>query len=517
MATKASPNRLLQFAAFGVTAIFVAGFVYSALGAWTGAILGAWFVGTQKPWRGFLWLVGINVVLSLVAIGRGALLNGIAYASWSLLAILIGTLPFLLYRLTCQRRPGFVSTLSLPLWGVALQWLGQWLLPANIFKLHSLAQSQAGVPALGRIGAMLGTGAIAFLVYWFGAVVIWIWNLEFRGKKIAVGASVFCAVCVVVLGYGFFLQIVHPVAPHALLTSTAFAWICFAGGLLLSGWSLIWPSVRREVWANKNETLALLRSPYTGDSLQEVSEGNHEVLVSKSGERFPVRDGIPVFLEPEKLTGSNQKYNQLYETIGGFYDDIQRVACALRGVSPSDYFWDYLRFLEIHPGDSMLETSIGTGLNYKYLPRGIQAFGLDLSMEMLTNCQANLRRWELAVELFQGNAEELPFADNSFDVVFHVGGINFFNDRAKAIREMIRVAKPGSRLLIADETEEHVKSAYERSPVIGRYFKKRQEAVAAPIDMVPTEMWEIHLELLRDGQFYALTFRKPGAGIRTDS
>jgi ubiquinone/menaquinone biosynthesis C-methylase UbiE len=271
------------------------------------------------------------------------------------------------------------------------------------------------------------------------------------------------------------------------------------------------------VWANKNETLALLRSPYTGDSLQEVSEGNHEVLVSKSGERFPVRDGIPVFLEPEKLTGSNQKYNQLYETIGGFYDDIQRVACALRGVSPSDYFWDYLRFLEIHPGDSMLETSIGTGLNYKYLPRGIQAFGLDLSMEMLTNCQANLRRWELAVELFQGNAEELPFADNSFDVVFHVGGINFFNDRAKAIREMIRVAKPGSRLLIADETEEHVKSAYERSPVIGRYFKKRQEAVAAPIDMVPTEMWEIHLELLRDGQFYALTFRKPGAGIRTDS
>ena len=54
-------------------------------------------------------------------------------------------------------------------------------------------------------------------------------------------------------------------------------------------------------------------------------------------------------------------------------------------------------------------------------------------------------------DLFLGNAECLPFADESFDVVFHVGGINFFNDRAKAIREMIRVAKPGSKILIADE------------------------------------------------------------------
>ena len=514
---KTSPDRVLQATAIAITGIFVLGFVFSALGAWTGAVLGAWFIGTQKAWRGFLWLAGINVVLNLVAIGRGFLRNGVEYAGWILLAILIGTLPFLFYRLTSQRRPGFLSTLSLPLWGVALQAMGQMILPASIFRLHSLAQTQVGVAPLRGIGVMLGTGAIAFLIYWFGAVVIWMWNLEFRAKKIAVGASIFGSVCVLVLGYGFFLQIVPPVAPHALLTSTAFAWICFGGGLLFGAWSLLWPGTQRVLWTNKAEVLALLRSPHTGDSLLVASEDNLEALVSKSGERFPVRDGIPIFLEPEKLTGSNQKYNRLYETIGGFYDDIQRVACALRGVSPADYFWDYLRFLEIRPGDSVLETSVGTGLNFKYLPRGIKRFGLDLSAEMLTGCQANLHRWEMEAELFQGNAEDLPFANDSFDVVFHVGGINFFNDRAKAIREMIRVAKPGSRLLIADETEEHVKSTYEQSPVIGRYFKNRKEAVAAPIDLVPAEMGEIHLELLRNGRFYALTFRKPGAAIRKDT
>jgi len=513
MPTKTSPNRLLQFAAVAVTGIFVLGFVYSTLGAWTGAVLGAWFIGTQKPWRGFLLLAGISFILNLLSNWRGSLLNGIAHVGWTMLAVLIGVLPFFLYRLTIQRRQGFLSTLSLPLWGVALPALGQLFLPASIFNPYSLAQTQSAISPLPRIAAILGAGAISFLIYWFAAVIVWMWNLEFRAKKIATGASIFGAVCVLVLGYGFFLRIIHPAASHVLLTSSAFAWICLVGGLLLGAWTLIQPDIRRELWANKPETVALLRSPYTGDSLRVVSKGGHEALVSQSGERFPVRDGIPVFFEPEKLTGSNQKYNRLYETIGGFYDDSQRVACALRGISPGQYFRHYLRFLEVNPGDSVLETSVGTGLNYKYLPHGLKLFGLDLSAEMLTNCQANLRRWEMEADLLLGNAEDLPFADNSFDVVFHVGGINFFNDRAKAIREMIRVAKPGSRMLIADETEEYVKSTYERIPITSAYFKNRKEAVTAPIDLVPPEMQEIHLEMLRDGQFYALTFRKPSSAV----
>jgi ubiquinone/menaquinone biosynthesis C-methylase UbiE len=183
--------------------------------------------------------------------------------------------------------------------------------------------------------------------------------------------------------------------------------------------------------------------------------------------------------------------------------------CGLHGISPEQYFLSYLRLLEISPGDSVLETSVGTGLNFKYLPAGVRLFGLDLSAEMLARCQDNLRRWGMRADLFLGNAEDLPFANDSFDVVFHVGGINFFNDRAKAILEMIRVAKPGSRILIADETEEHVKGTYERIPITSGYFKNRQETVAAPVDLVPPEMQEINLEILRDGQFYALTFRKP--------
>jgi len=116
-----------------------------------------------------------------------------------------------------------------------------------------------------------------------------------------------------------------------------------------------------------------------------------------------------------------------------FYDDFQRVALALSGMNRDAYMTSYLGKLEIRPGDKVLETSVGTGLNFKYLPRGIRRYGLDLAWDMLVNCQENFRRWGMEGELFLGNAEKLPFAEESFDVVFHTGGINFFSDHGKAI------------------------------------------------------------------------------------
>ncbi|WP_205633493.1 hypothetical protein, partial [Methylobacillus sp. MM3] len=82
---------------------------------------------------------------------------------------------------------------------------------------------------------------------------------------------------------------------------------------------------------------------------------------------------------------------------------------------------------------------------------------------------------------------------------------------AKAIAEMIRVAKPGSLLLIADETEKHVKGVYEAVPGERGYFRGRYGDVVAPVDLVPPAMPDIRLELLRADSFYVLTFHKPVA------
>lgn len=478
-----SPNRLKQIITIFLTIIFILGFFFSPVGIWTGVILGAWFIGTQKAWRGFLWLVVINYVLTIISNLQGSFQVELEFAGRMILTVLITTLPFLFYRITIQNRQNFLSTLSLPFWGVAMQELCLQIYPANTFLPCS------------------------FLIYWFGAIIHWMWNHGSGNRKLNQAVAILISGCL--LGAGLYMQNINLVGPLVWLSSISFAWICLVGGSLVTAWSILMPEFRKVEWSSKPETLSILQSPYTAESLNLISEKGQEALVSKSGEHFSIRSGIPIFFDHKKITGSNEKYNHLYQIIGGFYDDVQRVACALRGVKVDSYFWVYLRFLEINPGDKVLETSVGTGLNFKYLPRDLKLFGLDLSSEMLTNCQVNLRRWKLDADLFLGNAEELPFADNSFDVVFHSGGINFFNDIPKAINEMIRVAKPGSRILIADETEEYVKSMYERSPVSRQFFKDRNEEVKAPIDLVPKEMQEIHLEMLLSGKFYALTFRKP--------
>jgi len=411
--------------------------------------------------------------------------------------MVMGILPFTFHRIIGSQLQGFVATLALPSAAVVVNGLGL------TGPAVPLAPSLNAFFAPPQAGTAVGSVASIFLIYWFASVVLWAWNQEFRSARIATGASVFAAAAAALLIFGGMLSSPHPRSMAIGLCSLA-TFVLGIATLILAR--------RQRGWRCSTETLRILQSPSSGTPLKLAREGANEVLVDDAGERFFIRNGIADLRRADDLTGLNQKYNRLYETIGGFYDDIQRVVCALSRFDRDVYVMSYLSRLEVKPGDSVLETSVGTGLNFKYLPGGTRLCGLDLSPEMLFNCRANLKRWHRDGDLFLGNAECLPFADASFDVVFHVGGINFFNDRAKAIREMIRVAKPGSKILIADETEEHVKAAFESAPGTGRYFKNRSEPVKAPIDFVPPDMLETHIEILNvvgKNRFYALTFRKP--------
>jgi ubiquinone/menaquinone biosynthesis C-methylase UbiE len=77
---------------------------------------------------------------------------------------------------------------------------------------------------------------------------------------------------------------------------------------------------------------------------------------------------------------------------------------------------------------------------------------MDISNGMLAYARMRVDRKRLKnVELQRANASLLPYKENSFDAVIHVGGINTFGDRARALNEMVRVAKPRARIVIVDE------------------------------------------------------------------
>ena len=483
MPTDVHPSRSSQILAWAVSGLFILGFFSSTVGALTGPIMGVWFVGTQKPRRGFLWLVAFSFVPTLLFGWRKFPLTGpmpaLQYLGALLLVAVLGVLPLTFHRLVGPRLPGLLATLPFPLAGMAIPWIA---------------------PAL-HLGPTQETGLYKFLICWFAAIVVWLWNHESRATVLVFAAGFLLAASIEVARH--FISAALPQSVDA-----AFGLSCLGAALLLGVWALIRP-IKQQSWADRPETVSLLQSPFTGAPLHVDSEQGREALVSSSGERFPIRKGIPAFLKPEDLTGDNGRYNKLYETVGGFYDDIQRVVGAFRGLDLDSYFENYMSLLEVKAGDSVLETSVGTGLNFKYLPQGTKLSGLDLSPEMLTRCQNNLRRWQLEADLYLGNAESLPFADSSFDVVFTCGGFNFFSDRSKAIREMIRVVKPGGHLMIEDETEEYVKSTYEKSPITSSFYSGRKQAVTVPIDVVPPEMEDVRVEMLKEGKFYAVTFRKP--------
>jgi ubiquinone/menaquinone biosynthesis C-methylase UbiE len=516
MPTNVRSSRWSQIVAWIVACLFVSGFFVPLVGAWTGPIMGVWFVGTQRPRRGFLWLMAFSFIPHLIKDWRlflhAPFENALQSVAWIFLAALLAVLPLTFHRLTSPRLRGLFSTLPFPLASSTVLLLSLTCLPTS--ALEFLGSDPASNLPLLHIAKATAGGPLLLLICfapffrdWIAAVIVWMWNQEFRAAKVGWGAAFVAALAL--LSYGF-AQLAGAALLKILPFGEILAWLPLGGVVLVSVWALLNPD-KKKPWASRPEAVARLQSPFTANPLHVVIEGGREALASSSGERFPIRGGIPTFLKPEDLTGDNGKYNHLYEVIGGFYDDVQRIFLALAGFNRDVYFRSYMNLLEVKPGDSVLETSVGTGLNFKYLPRGVKLSGLDLSPEMLANCQANLRRWELDADLYLGNAESLPFTDASFDVVFHVGGINFFNDRAKAIREMIRVAKPGSLLLIADETEKHVKGVFEKGPG-GHLYRNRKQPVSAPIDLVPPEMLEIHLELARSGQWYMLTFRKPAAG-----
>lgn len=106
-------------------------------------------------------------------------------------------------------------------------------------------------------------------------------------------------------------------------------------------------------------------------------------------------------------------------------------------------------------GDTVLEVSIGTGANLPFISKKIgpegKIYGIDISEGMLKRCRMNAFKEKIMVELKLGNASRLPYKDNMFDAVLSFGGINFFSKKKKAIDEMVRVAKPGAKMVLGDE------------------------------------------------------------------
>jgi demethylmenaquinone methyltransferase / 2-methoxy-6-polyprenyl-1,4-benzoquinol methylase len=101
------------------------------------------------------------------------------------------------------------------------------------------------------------------------------------------------------------------------------------------------------------------------------------------------------------------------------------------------------------PGELVLDVATGTAGVALALraATGAEITGIDLNANMLDNARQKLsRRGESGVRLVQGRAEDLPFADDSFDDVTFTYLLRYVKDPAATVAELARVLKPGGVL-----------------------------------------------------------------------
>jgi phosphatidylethanolamine/phosphatidyl-N-methylethanolamine N-methyltransferase len=108
-----------------------------------------------------------------------------------------------------------------------------------------------------------------------------------------------------------------------------------------------------------------------------------------------------------------------------------------------------VRNLKVEPGERVLEVGVGTGLCLPLYPVDCDITAIDVSGPMLEKATIRVKELGLTnVKLLKMDAGEMDFADSSFDIVIAAYVVTAVPDYRKLMEEMVRVSRPGGRLIL---------------------------------------------------------------------
>ncbi len=228
-----------------------------------------------------------------------------------------------------------------------------------------------------------------------------------------------------------------------------------------------------------------------------------ELICTRCNKKFCNTEGYIDFLGEKGRVLTSKREEIVRSVYAKFYSPLTNLMFLLCG-GVKNARREVLGRLDIKDDNIVLETGMGAGENFPRLnnmAENLKFYGIDIQKQMMIHCMRNLNRWNIKGEVYRADAEELPFRDEKFDVVFHLGAIKIFSDKKKAIDEMIRVAKPGTKIVIADETEKAGK--------LFNLFTGTNDIIIPPTDLIPDEMQNKQMDIIWRGYGYVITFAKP--------
>lgn len=154
----------------------------------------------------------------------------------------------------------------------------------------------------------------------------------------------------------------------------------------------------------------------------------------------------------------------------------------------------FLSGLHLAPGEQYLDVACGAGqLAIPAARTGVHATGVDIAANLIAQARARAAAEGLPVRFDEGDAEALPYEDASFDVVSSLVGAMFAPRPERVAAELLRVTRPGGRLVLGNWTPEGF---------IGGMFKVMGQHVP-PSPLMPSPMaWgreDVVRERLGDG------------------
>ena len=137
-----------------------------------------------------------------------------------------------------------------------------------------------------------------------------------------------------------------------------------------------------------------------------------------------------------------EKVEKVYTNYAGMYDQtFGRVVQQVRESA--------VRGLPIQPGDRVLEVGIGTGEALPLYPNYCEILGIDFSEGMLEKAKQRIQTHQLDnVTLRRMDAAQMDLENDSFDIVMAAYVVTAVPDYRKVMSEMIRVCKPGGRIVM---------------------------------------------------------------------
>ena len=235
-----------------------------------------------------------------------------------------------------------------------------------------------------------------------------------------------------------------------------------------------------------------------------------------------MRDGLFQLYREAQIRGSDRRLRMIYDRFAPLHDPMIRVTFPLFQVGSDAAaraaFMRRVDLAGLKPrGDGaprrILEVGVGSGGNLAAIREGLcgagesEVWGVDLSVGMLRQCRRRLARApDPTVRLLLADAHALPFRDGFFDRVFHIGGIAGYRDPELGLREMARVAVPGTPIVVVDEQLDRSRrqSLYHLAAFRLVTFYDRDPH--CPVELLPEGATDVIAEQL-NRFFYCLTFR----------